>query len=47
MLAVLCKKFLEGKDFPFFDRVDFQILPEEKINWITWKLIILCEKEIG
>ena len=38
---------IEGvKNFLFFDRVDFQILPEEKINWIAWKVIILRGKEI-
>ena len=40
------KNFCEVKNFSLFDRVDFQLLPEEKINWIAWKLIILCGKEI-
>ena len=41
------KNFCGVKNFSFFDRGDFQLLPEEKINWIAWKLIILCGKEIG
>ena len=38
------KNFCGVKNFSFFDRVDFQILPEEKIKWIAWKLIIVCGK---
>ena len=41
------KNFWGVKNFSFFDRVDSQLLPEEKIEWIVWKLIILCGKEIG
>ena len=40
------KNFWGVKNFSLFDRVDFQVLPEEKIKWIAWKLIIMCGKEI-
>ena len=35
-----------GKKLFTFWQVDFQVLPEEKIKWIAWKLIILCAKQI-
>ena len=34
------------KNFSFFDKFDFQILLEEKIKRIVWKLIILCAKKL-
>ena len=40
------KNFCGVKNFSFFDRVDFQILPEEKIKEIARELIILCGTEI-
>ena len=40
------KNFCGVKNFSSFDRVDSQLLPEENIKIIVWKLAVLCGKEI-
>ena len=41
------KKLLGGKNFSLFDRVDFQVLPEEKSSESLENSLLCVEKKLG